>query len=98
MSRRLLLLSILTLCAAIADTLSLAYKKAFEADEVSAFGSIIGCNLPVDLDTATQISNLFVEAVIAPGFTDEALNCCLKSNPYVLLKCLFLLSKILHFK
>ena len=58
--------------AAIADTLSLAYKKAFEADQISAFGSIIGCNLPVDLDTATQISNLFVEAVIAPGFTDEA--------------------------
>ncbi|MEK9727017.1 MAG: bifunctional phosphoribosylaminoimidazolecarboxamide formyltransferase/IMP cyclohydrolase, partial [Candidatus Margulisiibacteriota bacterium] len=58
--------------AAIADSLSLAYKKAFEADEVSAFGSIIGCNKTVDLDTANLMSRLFVEAVIAPEFSDEA--------------------------
>ncbi len=58
--------------AAMADSLSLAYKKAFEADEVSAFGSIIGCNKAVDLDTANLMSSLFVEAIIAPEFTDEA--------------------------
>lgn len=57
---------------AIADTLSIAYKKAYEADPVSAFGSIIGCNQAVDLDTATAMTELFVEAVIAPSFSKEA--------------------------
>jgi phosphoribosylaminoimidazolecarboxamide formyltransferase/IMP cyclohydrolase len=57
---------------AIADSLSTAYKKAYEADPVSAFGSIIGCNHPVDLNTATQMADLFVEAIIAPSFSDEA--------------------------
>jgi phosphoribosylaminoimidazolecarboxamide formyltransferase/IMP cyclohydrolase len=56
----------------MADSLELAYKKAFEADTVSAFGSIIGCNHRVDGATANHISSLFVEAVIAPGFSDEA--------------------------
>ncbi len=58
--------------AAFADSLSLAYTKAFESDKVSAFGSIIGCNQVVDSDTATLISELFVEAIIAPAFSDDA--------------------------
>jgi phosphoribosylaminoimidazolecarboxamide formyltransferase/IMP cyclohydrolase len=58
--------------AAIADSLRLAYKKAYEADTVSAFGSIIGCNQPVDVETATLMADLFVEAIIAPSFTDDA--------------------------
>ena len=58
--------------AAIADSLRLAYQKAYEADTVSAFGSIVGCNQLVDADSAKLMSELFIEAIIAPGFTDEA--------------------------
>jgi phosphoribosylaminoimidazolecarboxamide formyltransferase/IMP cyclohydrolase len=58
---------------AVAASLSTAYQRAYDADPVSAFGSVIGCNRPIDLDTATLLSTLFVEAVIAPGFSPEAL-------------------------
>lgn len=50
-----------------------AYAKAYQADPVSAFGGIIGLNRQVDEETAAQISTLFVEAVIAPSYSQEAL-------------------------
>lgn len=50
-----------------------AYKKAREADPISAFGGIIGFNKTVDKPTAEEIITTFVEAVIAPDFEDEAL-------------------------
>jgi phosphoribosylaminoimidazolecarboxamide formyltransferase / IMP cyclohydrolase len=49
-----------------------AYKKALACDPVSAFGSVIAFNKPVDLATADLVSNLFVEVIVAPEFTDEA--------------------------
>jgi phosphoribosylaminoimidazolecarboxamide formyltransferase/IMP cyclohydrolase len=58
---------------AIGSNLREAYLKAFEADKVSAFGSIIAMNRPVDADAAIEVAKLFVEAVIAPGYTPEAL-------------------------
>ena len=60
--------------AATGEDLCSAYSKAFAADEVSAFGSIIGCNQPVDQATAEKMATLFIEAVVAPSFTDEAFN------------------------
>ena len=60
--------------AAIAGSLREAYLKAYSADPVSAFGSIIALNQPVDADTATELARLFVEAVIAPGYSPEALS------------------------
>ncbi len=59
--------------AAIGDTLKEAYQKAYEADPVSAFGSIVGLNRIVDKETAELIAGTFVEAVIAPKFEKEAL-------------------------
>ena len=59
--------------AAIADDISTAYQKAHDADPISAFGSIVGLNRKVDEKTASKISETFVEAVIAPGFDEEAL-------------------------
>ena len=50
-----------------------AYRKARECDPISAFGSIVGLNRKVDRDTAEEINKTFVEAVIAPGFEEEAL-------------------------
>ncbi|MDR5695306.1 MAG: bifunctional phosphoribosylaminoimidazolecarboxamide formyltransferase/IMP cyclohydrolase [Armatimonadota bacterium] len=57
----------------VARTLEEAYRKAREADPVSSFGGIVGLNQEVDGATAREISTLFVEAVIAPGFAAEAL-------------------------
>ena len=58
---------------ACADSLAAAYSLAFECDPVSAYGSVIGCNASVDQATAQAMSELFVEAIIAPGFEPDAL-------------------------
>ena len=50
-----------------------AYLHAYNADPVSIFGGIIACNREIDADTAREISKIFLEIVIAPSFTDEAL-------------------------
>jgi phosphoribosylaminoimidazolecarboxamide formyltransferase/IMP cyclohydrolase len=50
-----------------------AYRKALEADPVSAFGGIIAVNCELDEETAREISGLFVEAIAAPGFSESAL-------------------------
>ncbi len=57
-----------------------AYAKAYQADPVSAFGGIIGLNRDVDVATAVQISKLFAEAVIAPGYTKDALELLTKKQ------------------
>lgn len=49
-----------------------AYVRALAADPVSAFGGIIACNQVVDADMASEVIQTFMEAVIAPSFTDEA--------------------------
>lgn len=59
--------------AAIGETLESAYRKAREADALSAFGGIAALNRHVDLATAEAIAETFIEAVIAPGFDDDAL-------------------------
>ncbi len=59
--------------AAVADTLEEAYRLALEADPVSAFGSIIAVNRVVDGATAERMKSLFVEAIIAPGYQEDAL-------------------------
>ena len=56
-----------------ADTIAGAWQKAFDADPVSIFGGIIAANREIDLETAKGIAEIFVEIVIAPGFSDDAL-------------------------
>lgn len=50
-----------------------AYVKAYEADPVSIFGGIVAANREIDEKTAEEINKIFVEIVIAPSFTEEAL-------------------------
>ncbi|HPL52527.1 MAG TPA: bifunctional phosphoribosylaminoimidazolecarboxamide formyltransferase/IMP cyclohydrolase [Bacillota bacterium] len=50
-----------------------AYVKAYEADPVSIFGGIAAVNREVDARTASEISKIFLEIVIAPSYTEEAL-------------------------
>jgi phosphoribosylaminoimidazolecarboxamide formyltransferase / IMP cyclohydrolase len=54
-------------------TLAEAYRLALECDPVSAFGSVIAVNRPVDRETAEEMGKLFVEAIAAPAFAPEAL-------------------------
>lgn len=49
-----------------------AFELAKATDPVSAFGGIIAFNAPVDKEAAQAIADLFVEAIIAPDFLDEA--------------------------
>jgi phosphoribosylaminoimidazolecarboxamide formyltransferase/IMP cyclohydrolase len=50
-----------------------AYRKAFEADPVSAFGGVIGINRTIDEETAREIAKTFIEAIAAPDYSAEAL-------------------------
>ncbi len=58
---------------ALADSPLDAYLKARECDPVSAFGGIVGFNRTVDAATANELTSTFLEAVIAPGYSEEAL-------------------------
>ncbi len=50
-----------------------AYIKAYECDKESIFGGIIAANREIDVDVATKINEIFIEVVLAPFFTDEAI-------------------------
>lgn len=60
--------------AAVADSLADALRNAMAGDPVSAFGSVLGLNRPVDGATAEVLTEpgLFVEAIVAPDFSPEA--------------------------
>lgn len=68
-----------------AETVYDAYLKAYECDPVSIFGGIVACNREIDEKTASQMSKIFLEIVIAPSYTKEALDIlCEKKNLRVL--------------
>ncbi|MDN5347825.1 MAG: phosphoribosylaminoimidazolecarboxamide formyltransferase / cyclohydrolase [Clostridia bacterium] len=58
---------------AVAGDALTAYRRALAADPVSAFGGIVAFNRPVDGEAAAELGKIFLEAVIAPYFTPEAL-------------------------
>ncbi|MDH0658214.1 bifunctional phosphoribosylaminoimidazolecarboxamide formyltransferase/IMP cyclohydrolase [Empedobacter sp. GD03865] len=58
---------------AIGDNVLEAYEKAYECDPMSIFGGIIAFNREVDGKTAVELNKIFLEIVIAPSFTEEAL-------------------------
>lgn len=55
------------------DDLFTAYKRAYDCDPTSIFGGIVAANRPVDKKTAEEINKIFIEIVIAPEFTPEAM-------------------------
>ncbi|NLW44721.1 MAG: bifunctional phosphoribosylaminoimidazolecarboxamide formyltransferase/IMP cyclohydrolase [Syntrophomonadaceae bacterium] len=66
---------------AVAKELSEAYRRAFNADPVSAFGGIIAFNRTVDVETAKLAAEPFMEVIIAPGYEAAALSIlCAKKN------------------
>jgi len=59
--------------AAIGDSAQDAYEKALVCDSKSAFGGIVGLNRKVDKAMAEKLNEIFLEAVVAPGYDDDAL-------------------------
>jgi phosphoribosylaminoimidazolecarboxamide formyltransferase/IMP cyclohydrolase len=58
---------------AVADAPLAAYRKALATDPVSAFGGIIAFNCPVDAATVEAVAAQFLEVLIAPAYTPDAL-------------------------
>lgn len=50
-----------------------AFQRAYDCDPISIFGGIIGFNREVDKEAAEKLSKIFLEIIIAPSFTEEAL-------------------------
>ena len=71
-------------CGVASDSTILeAYKKAFQTDPTSAFGGVIACNALVDETCAkTILENQFIEVLVAPGYSEEAIN-ILQQKPNV---------------
>jgi phosphoribosylaminoimidazolecarboxamide formyltransferase/IMP cyclohydrolase len=63
-----------------------AWKDAFAADTVSAFGGILATNGTVDAETATAISEIFFEVLIAPDYTEDALKVLTAKKNRIILK------------
>ena len=59
--------------AGLGQTAAEAYKKALATDPVSAFGGIVAFNCPVDAAAAEELTKIFTEVVIAPGYDAAAL-------------------------
>ncbi|MGO4889721.1 bifunctional phosphoribosylaminoimidazolecarboxamide formyltransferase/IMP cyclohydrolase [Anaerobacillus sp. MEB173] len=55
------------------ETIEAAYDKAYAADPVSIFGGIIATNREIDKETALKMKEIFLEIIIAPSFSQEAL-------------------------
>lgn len=59
--------------AAVAPTIEQAWQKAYESDKVSIYGGIVVCNREVTKEVALGMKPIFLEIVMAPAFTNEAL-------------------------
>ena len=59
---------------AVGEDLADAYDRALRTDAKSAFGGIVALNRECDADTADAVVDSFKEVVVAPGFTDSALD------------------------
>ena len=59
--------------AAMAETLCDAFEKARRGDPLSAYGGVAALNREVDSETARALAGMFLEVVVAPGFSDSAL-------------------------
>lgn len=61
-------------CAiASGDDIYEAYVKCYEADSTSIFGGIVALNREVDAKLAEKLSEIFLEVIVAPSYTEEAL-------------------------
>ncbi|PRD48339.1 bifunctional phosphoribosylaminoimidazolecarboxamide formyltransferase/IMP cyclohydrolase [Sphingobacterium haloxyli] len=67
-------------------TIKQAWTDALACDPVSAFGGVLITNGEIDKETANEISNLFFEVLIAPSYTEDALNILTSKKNRIILK------------
>jgi phosphoribosylaminoimidazolecarboxamide formyltransferase / IMP cyclohydrolase len=72
--------------AALGERPAEAFARARDTDPLSAFGGVVALNRPLDVETAREIGSLFLEAIIAPSFQDEALEILRKKTQLRLLR------------
>ena len=60
--------------AAIADNIAFSLEKTLKADPLSVFGGLLAFNQTVDEECAKQLTDIFLEGLIAPDFSKSALN------------------------
>ncbi|MFP4979063.1 bifunctional phosphoribosylaminoimidazolecarboxamide formyltransferase/IMP cyclohydrolase [Paenibacillus sp. CN-4] len=70
----------------VGESVYAAYKKAYDADPTSIFGGIVAANRIIDADTANLLKEIFLEIILAPGFTEEALEILTKKKNIRLLR------------
>ena len=63
-----------------------AYLAALAGDLVSAFGGVLVCNRPIDLDAAEEINKLFIEVIVAPGYEPGVLDLLFTKKNRVVLR------------
>lgn len=68
------------------ENITQAFKKAYAADSMSAFGGIIALNRECNKEIASDINKVFAEIVLAPSFSKEALNILAKKKNLRLLE------------
>jgi phosphoribosylaminoimidazolecarboxamide formyltransferase / IMP cyclohydrolase len=68
--------------AAIADTTGEAFARAYDCDQLSAFGGIVGLNRPFDMGVAEQCiaGGKFIEAIVAPAFEPAAVEALVEKS------------------
>ncbi|MEI6892569.1 MAG: bifunctional phosphoribosylaminoimidazolecarboxamide formyltransferase/IMP cyclohydrolase [Pontiella sp.] len=71
---------------ATGETLAEAFEAAWAGDPVSAFGSVIAVTQQIDLETAKCLDGRFIEAIIAPGYAEDALDHLMKKKNLRILK------------
>ncbi len=64
-----------------------AHRKAHACDPVSAFGGVIATNVPVSVEMATQVAEIFTEVIVAPGFEDGAVEILAAKKGIRVLEC-----------
>ena len=65
-----------------------SYRRAFEADPVSAYGGVLAFNRALDGETAAEIAKTFIEAIAAPDYSEDALRILQQKKNLRLLKVL----------
>jgi phosphoribosylaminoimidazolecarboxamide formyltransferase/IMP cyclohydrolase len=66
---------------AVGDGIAEAHRKARACDPMSAYGGVLAFNRPIDVEVAEELHSTFVEVVIAPGYSDEALAILQQKEP-----------------
>lgn len=71
---------------ALANSLETAIQKGLKADPVSVFGGIVSLNKKVSLKSAAQLNSIFLECIVAPDYSDDALRLLSKKKNLRILK------------